>query len=260
VASGNDTRRTASNGLCTRLNRGYFASLLLLASVGVGAQQLDLSRDDWLTKLRPIVSEGLCTGQGSPFARMYKGTPTDCAATVRTLFNSCVTNDSHVRIPARIVGTEQASQYGQFVAECIGAHYQGSAALKAFYDLQDQIQPTTSSALVHYTCTGKESVFASDGAHPVHSDTKFGIELDEAAHTLRVSGSIANDGAGELDKEGHIYTAYLPVDLTRKGAHFTFRVVNLNTNSGQTSLSLRRDRSLQVGDLSTFYGHCASVP
>jgi hypothetical protein len=48
--------------------------------------------------------------------------------------------------------------------------------------------------------------------------------------------------------------------VTRKGLHFTLRVVDVDASSGRASISLRRARVLQVGDLASFRGACTLTP
>ena len=46
--------------------------LLVLTQIAK-AQQFNMPKQQWLTRLRPIMSQGFCKGAGSPFMLIYKG-------------------------------------------------------------------------------------------------------------------------------------------------------------------------------------------
>jgi hypothetical protein len=114
--------------------------LLALCPIAV-AQQLNMPKQTWLTRLKPIMSQGFCTGVGSPFLSIYKGAPENCVFEVEKLFDYCATNEPAVSLPEVLVGIPQATWYGQVMGECISAHYQGGAALEAFRTLQRTVTP-----------------------------------------------------------------------------------------------------------------------
>lgn len=101
------------------------------------AQEPGMAKEEWLKNLRPIMSDGLCNGAGSPFKKIYKGPAAQCVPDVEKLFDKCAANVSQVIIPARLTSVAQANRYGQIMAECIAAHYMGGDALKAFFLMQD---------------------------------------------------------------------------------------------------------------------------
>ena len=113
------------------------AAILLFASASsvVGAQS-PTPRSAWLQNLRPMMSNGLCNGTGSPFARIYKGTAEACVQDVNRLFEFCTTKEPAVVLPAELSSVPQANWYGQIIAECIGAYYQGSVAIDGFHAVQ----------------------------------------------------------------------------------------------------------------------------
>jgi hypothetical protein len=114
--------------------------VLILSPIAM-AQQLNTPKQQWLTRLKPIMSQGFCHGAGSPFMRMYKGTAESCVADVEKLFDYCATSESTVVLPDTLVSLPQANWYGQVMGECISAHYQGGAALEAFRTLQRTVRP-----------------------------------------------------------------------------------------------------------------------
>lgn len=114
--------------------------MLALSPIAM-AQQFNMPKQQWLTRLRPIMSQGFCRGAGSPFMLMYKGTAESCLADVEKLFDYCATSESAVVLPDVLVSVPQANWYGQVMGECISAHYQGGAALEAFRTLQRTVTP-----------------------------------------------------------------------------------------------------------------------
>ena len=114
--------------------------LLLLCPIAM-AQQFNMPKQEWLTKLRPIMSHGFCRGAGSPFLQIYKGTAESCVGDVEKLFDYCATSEPAVVLPEALVSVPLASWYGQVMGECISAHYQGGAALEVFRALQRTLTP-----------------------------------------------------------------------------------------------------------------------
>jgi hypothetical protein len=114
------------------------SAMLLLFAVGpASAQQFDMPRDTWLSNLKPVMTNGLCMGVGSPFLRIFQGSTENCVSEVSSLFEQCAHEEPRVVLPEKLTSIPQANTYGQIMAECISAHYQKGAALEAFYMLQD---------------------------------------------------------------------------------------------------------------------------
>ena len=116
------------------------AALLAISPIAI-AQQFNMPKQQWLTRLKPIVTQGFCTGSGSPFKQIYKGTTEACLADVEKLFDYCAANEPAVVLPDAIVSIPQANWFGQVMGECISAHYQGGVALEAFHALQRVTTP-----------------------------------------------------------------------------------------------------------------------
>ena len=114
--------------------------LLALSPIAM-AQQPTMPKQQWLVRLKPIMSQGFCQGAGSPFLSIYKGTAENCVTDVERLFDYCATSEPAVVLPDVLVGIPQATWYGQVMGECISAHYQGGAALEAFRTLQSTVTP-----------------------------------------------------------------------------------------------------------------------
>jgi len=122
------------------MRRFNIVVLLALTQIAV-AQQFNMPKQQWLTRLKPIMSQGFCKGAGSPFMQIYKGTAENCVADVERLFDACTSNEPAVVLPDALTSVSQANWYGQVMGECISAHYQGGAALEAFHALQRTLTP-----------------------------------------------------------------------------------------------------------------------
>ena len=110
-----------------------FAVLILVLAFGtLVAQQFDMNRAEWLKNLGPIMANGFCNGCGSHFMRIYKGVPSKCVAEVGDLFDRCANKEPRVMLPERLTGLADANSYGQVIAACISAYYQGGAALDTY--------------------------------------------------------------------------------------------------------------------------------
>jgi len=121
--------------------RKYIVVVLMAFSQIAMAQQFNLPKQEWLTRLKPIMSQGFCKGAGSPFLQIYKGTSESCIPEVERLFDQCATSEPAVVLPDALTSLPQGNWYGQVMAECVSAHYQGGAALEAFRELQRTVKP-----------------------------------------------------------------------------------------------------------------------
>ena len=115
--------------------------VLLALSPFAFAQEFNMPKQQWLGRLKPIVSDGFCNGAGSPFKQIYHGSAESCVADVEKLFDQCATNEPAVVLPDAITSIPQANWYGQVMAECVSAHYQGGVALETFRALQRVAMP-----------------------------------------------------------------------------------------------------------------------
>ena len=117
--------------------RFAFIVLLLLGVNTSSAQQFNMPKDTWLSNLKSMMPIGFCRDPKSPFLKIYKGHADTCVAEVEQLFDHCATSEPKVVLPETLTSIPQATTLGQIMGECISAHYQGGAALDAFYRVQD---------------------------------------------------------------------------------------------------------------------------
>lgn len=164
----------------------FLGFLLLLVSLAVSAQEAT-PKDKWLANLRPMMSQSLCKGVGSPFARIFKGTPEECVLQVESLLDTCAKNDSHVVLPAMLTSTSQADHYGQVLAECVAAHYLGGEQLKAFYLLQDSSVSATTTTI---TVPGQGTISFEVPPMNKISETNSAEQYKYAANSGRLNLSI----------------------------------------------------------------------
>jgi hypothetical protein len=110
-------------------------SLVVFSPISL-AQEFDMPTVEWLARLKPIVSQGLCNGEGSPFKQVYKGASGNCVPELEKLFDLCAKDEPSVILPSTIKSVPQANWYGRVLAECVSAHYQGGVVLDAFREVQ----------------------------------------------------------------------------------------------------------------------------
>ena len=119
------------------MKRALAIAFIFFAAGTTQAQQFDMPRDQWLKNLKTILPDGFCHDPMSPFLRIYKGSPDKCVSEVERLFDFCATSEPRVILPERVTSIPQATALGQVMGGCVGAHYQGGAALDAFFKAQD---------------------------------------------------------------------------------------------------------------------------
>lgn len=147
------------------------AVLLVLSSCAV-AQQVNVPKERWLLTVKPMMSQGLCTGVGSPFKRTYKGSPESCKADVERLFDVCVNDEPAVELPEVFTSVLQGRWHGQVLAECISAHYRGSEVVEAFRALQTQGSQTPDDSSVAFRPTIDATLKITFSALPVLKDER----------------------------------------------------------------------------------------
>lgn len=89
-------------------------------------QQLEISKDDWLGQMKPILPGLICKGfvQDENLKKRFdelKMTEEQCQSYIPDITEKCI-NKYYDQIP-QVINNESASTWGRSIGECIGKDY-----------------------------------------------------------------------------------------------------------------------------------------
>jgi len=78
-----------------------------------------INQEDWVHNYKIDIAPLLCSEKKAGFLLFYKGAPSKCESTIKTLVDTCMASKFKDAIPDVIKTTQEAQTAGSMVGQCI---------------------------------------------------------------------------------------------------------------------------------------------